>query len=102
MGDEQLADWTEDDERFWNDIVAPGGVWDIEQVKRELHDYRVVMHEVGLVYDSVTWGRIGDWEPLPECPMEGCSYSEPHYHRDTLDGEEVVRLPALKETDNEG
>lgn len=29
----------------------------------------------------------------PECPMEGCAVNGPHYHRDTLDGEEVVRLP---------
>ncbi len=28
----------------------------------------------------------------PECPFEGCSVRDAHYHRDTLGGEEIVRV----------
>lgn len=45
-------------ESFWKDIVFRGGEWDLEQVKKELADFRMVMKEVSLVYDSITGGRI--------------------------------------------
>ena len=48
------ARWDE----FWAPIVAPGGELDLDQVKRELFDFSVVMHEVPHVYMHVTGGRI--------------------------------------------
>lgn len=43
---------------FWRDIIAPRGQLDAAAVAVELHDYRVVLHEVALVYCHVTGGRI--------------------------------------------
>lgn len=43
---------------FWADIVTPDGVWDHDQVKRELHDYCTLLSEVPKVYMHVTGGRI--------------------------------------------
>jgi hypothetical protein len=43
---------------FWAPIVAPNGVLDLEKVKRELSDFSMVMHEVAIVYDELTGGRI--------------------------------------------
>lgn len=43
---------------FWQSIVMPDGEWDLAQVKRELHDYRDLLHEVPLVYSDVTGGMI--------------------------------------------
>lgn len=43
---------------FWADIVCPDGVWDWEQVKRELADYRFLLKEVPKVYIEVSNGRI--------------------------------------------
>lgn len=47
-----------DYEIFWKDIVEKNGLIDIEQVKKELYDYHVMMNEVSKVYDSITGGRI--------------------------------------------
>lgn len=43
---------------FWADIVAPNGDIDLELVKRELHDYYLVMKEVSRVYAHISNGRI--------------------------------------------
>jgi len=62
MTDEQLTTGNEEVERdfadFWAEIVCPGGVWDLQQVKRELSDFHAVMHEAGKAYDTLTGGRI--------------------------------------------
>jgi hypothetical protein len=49
---------TEFDESYWPDIVCPDGVWDLEQVKKELLDYSDMMHEVTRAYIHVSAGRI--------------------------------------------
>lgn len=49
---------TEVYEDFWRDIIEPNGVVDLDQVKRELHDFKVVMEEVRKVYYTITGGRI--------------------------------------------
>lgn len=43
---------------FWKDIVEKNGLIDIEQVKKELYDYSMMMDEVSKAYDMVTGGRI--------------------------------------------
>jgi len=45
-------------EEFWQPIVMPNGEWNLEQVKRELYDYRRMMTSVSEVYDQITNGRI--------------------------------------------
>lgn len=44
---------------FWKDIVCPNGELDVEQVKKELYDFYVVMESVPKVYCHVTGGKIG-------------------------------------------
>lgn len=48
----------EECERFWADIIFPEGQIDLAQVLAELHDYRVVLHEVSKVYCHVTGGLL--------------------------------------------
>lgn len=43
---------------FWASIVMPDGEWDLEQVKKELYDYRVFMQTASEVYDHITCGAI--------------------------------------------
>jgi hypothetical protein len=50
--------WNDDDARFWEPIVRPGDEWNLEQIKLELSDYRVIITEVSRVYDDLTHGRI--------------------------------------------
>lgn len=46
-------------DEFWRDIVErPDGSLDVDQVKRELHDYRQLLREVPKVYMHVTGGKI--------------------------------------------
>lgn len=53
MSDPEI-EWTE----FWRDIVAPDGVLDVEQVKKELSDFSMLMHQVPTVYMHATGGMI--------------------------------------------
>jgi hypothetical protein len=43
---------------FWLEIVMPQGILDLEQVKKELHDFHGLLREVPVVYDHVTNGRV--------------------------------------------
>ena len=45
-------------EEWWASIVMPNGEWDLEQVKKELYDYSVLIRNVSEVYDHITGGRI--------------------------------------------
>jgi len=57
MGEKE--DWERTFEEFWREIVCRAdGSLDIEQVKRELHDFHIVMGEVALVYDHITGGLL--------------------------------------------
>jgi hypothetical protein len=52
-------DYAQTYEDFWREIVEnPDGTLNLDQIMRELHDYRVVMHEVSIAYDDVTNGRL--------------------------------------------
>ena len=55
MTDEDVErEWKE----FWKPIVCPNGVLDLQQVKKELFDFRVVMREAEKVYYHVTNGKL--------------------------------------------
>jgi len=43
---------------YWKKLIEPNGVVDIDEVKKELYDYGVLMHEVSKVYDHITGGRL--------------------------------------------
>lgn len=51
-------------EQFWKEIVFPGGKLDLEQIKKELHDFHTLIDNVSLVYDHITCGRIS--KPLTD------------------------------------
>lgn len=44
--------------KHWSEIIEPGGELDMDQVKKELYDYRRMMHEVCMVYMHITNSRI--------------------------------------------
>ena len=39
--------------KYWRDIVEPGGVFNRDQIARELSDYSVVMEEASTVYSEL-------------------------------------------------
>jgi hypothetical protein len=43
---------------FWKAIVCPDGKIDLEQVKKELHDYHFAMGQVPEVYMHITNGQM--------------------------------------------
>ena len=45
-------------EEFWKDIVEKDGVLDLDQVKKELFDFLVLMRFVPKVYMHITNGQI--------------------------------------------
>lgn len=51
-------DYERDWQEFWASIVAPNGVLDLEQVKKELRDFHFMMTNTATVFDAVTEGRI--------------------------------------------
>lgn len=70
---------------FWYGLVCPGGTWDLDQVKRELHDYHTLITEVPKAYMEVTCGRVSKpntlasvvidlletlWHRDDECPLD--------------------------------
>jgi flagellar biosynthesis component FlhA len=48
-----LQDYEQTYEEFWKDIVEKDGKVDMEQVKKELADYRMLLKEVPAVYDEL-------------------------------------------------
>jgi hypothetical protein len=55
---------------FWAPIVAPGGVVDLDQVKKELYDFERLMDRAEQVYDAVTSGRISKCMTAAEAVIE--------------------------------
>lgn len=56
---QDVPDYARTYDEFWKELVEnPDGSLNRDQVMRELHDYRVVMHEVALAYDDATGGRL--------------------------------------------
>jgi hypothetical protein len=52
------ADYEQTWEEFWRDIVAPDGTVNLDQVKRELHDFRQIIKDLSRLYMEVTGGRV--------------------------------------------
>ena len=69
-------------EQVWNEFWVPllyanGGV-DMEQVKRELFDFQMVMGEVSKVYDYITAGKISKCTTAAHYVIDA---TEQHYAR---------------------
>lgn len=61
---------------FWKDIIVKGNTLDIEQVKRELHDYHVILENVSKVYMHVTGGKVSKENTLAGVV---CELADEHY-----------------------
>jgi hypothetical protein len=48
-----LQDYEKTYEKYWKDIVEEDGQINMDQIKRELADYRVLLQEVPRVYDEL-------------------------------------------------
>jgi hypothetical protein len=62
-----LKDYEQTYDEFWKDIVEDGnGNLNIDQIKRELHDFRLVMKNTSKIYDQLTFGRYSKPLTRPE------------------------------------
>lgn len=61
-----MKDYEQTWKEFWEPLLVKEGTLDIDQVKRELHDYVAVMKMVPIVYDHITGGRITGIHSKPE------------------------------------
>jgi len=53
-----MQDYEKEYEDFWKDIVEKDGIVNMDQVKKELHDFYMMIKEVPKVYDHITNSRI--------------------------------------------
>jgi len=53
-----MADYEEIYDTFWKNIVEVDGVLDMDQLKKELADFHMVMTEVPSVYCHITDGQL--------------------------------------------
>jgi hypothetical protein len=53
-------------EEFWKNIIEEDGVFDMEQVKKELYDYSLILSSVSKVYCAVTGGQISKANADPD------------------------------------
>ena len=68
---EEQEDYETTFEEFWKEIVeSPDGSLNIDQVKRELHDFWVMMGEVPKVYCHVSGGLISKANTCSEAVIE--------------------------------
>jgi len=81
---------------FWRDIIEPGGQLDIQQVKRELHDYRTLLEEVPKVYVHVTGGRISKPNTIA---MHVIAEADQHYAQDEAEAMREAVQAALIQPD---
>ncbi len=79
-----MEDYEKTFDEFWADLVLRSdGTLDVDQVKRELHDYRTLLHEVPLVYCHVTGNRIS--KPNTNASAV-TSEADEYYERQTILG----------------
>jgi hypothetical protein len=53
-----MTDYEQTFESFWKRILVKKGELDMDQVKRELHDFKVMMDNVSQVYCHITGNRM--------------------------------------------
>ncbi len=64
--EEALKETQDEYDRFWKPIIEKDGVIDLEQLKKELYDYSVVMECVAGVYCDLTGGHISKLMTSPD------------------------------------
>ncbi len=91
---------------FWLPIVAPNGVVDMEQVKKELWDFKQLMGNAAKVYGHVTRSRISNPLTVPdavigeadECQEDATRYAiEEFFEEGDFDGLGADTVAQLKE-----
>lgn len=82
---EYSADPQKEWDTFWRDIVAPGGLVDVEQVKKELSDFSMLLHFVPRVYMHATGGICSYAQTLPDTV---CSLIDDHVSNIYADDED--------------
>lgn len=71
-----MEDYVKTYKEFWEELLTEDGVLNMDQVMRELHDYRLLLDSVPNVYDYVTGGNIS--KPFTE-PSIVCELADIHY-----------------------
>jgi hypothetical protein len=75
--DSDLDDYLETYNTFWKYFVEnPDGSLNSDQIKRELHDFKTLMTNIGIVYDHVTMGKVS--KPLTD-PNVVCQVADETY-----------------------
>ena len=82
-------------EEFWKSIIEPDGEIDFEQVKKELFDYWVVIHEVSKVYCEITNGKFSKPNTAAEYIIEAVE----EYYENCLSAAVDDRLPVPGDVD---
>ncbi len=76
---EESQDYEKTFNEFWAEIVLnPDGSLNVDQIKRELHDYRALLENVPKVYDHITNGRIS--KPLTPADVV-CSVADEEFNK---------------------
>lgn len=74
-----VNDYEQTFEEFWREIVCnEDGSLNVDQVKRELHDYRTTLKNVPLVYDHVSGGMVS--KPNTDA-VHVIQFADEHYER---------------------
>lgn len=73
-----MEDYEETYEEIWKEIIEPNGSVSMDQVKRELFDYWVLMRRVAEVYVNVTGGLLSKTNYHPSVVI---SAADEHYRK---------------------
>lgn len=74
---EELDEIEEVYERFWKPILERDGEIDIQKLKKELFDFKMIMRNVSIVYDEITGGKISYPDTNAEAVIDA---AEDHYY----------------------
>jgi F0F1-type ATP synthase delta subunit len=92
-----MEDYETTFEEFWKDLVTnPDGSLNIDQVKRELHDYNCMLDEVPKVFCHVTGGLISKPNTKADFVIEEFeNYVDKLLKEEVEDALEVARLDII-------
>lgn len=75
-----MTDYEKTWEDFWKSLCTnPDGSLNLDQIKRELHDFHTAMDNVGKVYCHITGNRISKINTLADAVI---AEADEHYSRD--------------------
>ena len=76
-----MQDYERSYEEFWKDLIEnEDGTLNKDRLKRELHDYRMIIENASKIYDHVTAGRFSKPNALAEDVIaEADIHYEEHY-----------------------